>query len=130
MSAAADTARPVGKVGDFPAGRWTMVEVDGREVGIFNAGERFFAVRNKCPHEGAPICVEAPAGTMLPSAPGRFEYGLEGRVLTCPWHGWQFDLDGGEMVFGTGTRRLTTYVVEARGGVLYLDGPVRSGAAA
>jgi nitrite reductase/ring-hydroxylating ferredoxin subunit len=130
VSVAADTARPVGRVEDFPAGRWTTVEVDGREVGIFNGEERFFAVRNKCPHEGAPLCVEPPAGTMLPSAPGRYEYGLEGRVLTCPWHGWQFDLENGEMVFGTGTRRLTTYRVEARDGVLYVDGPVRAGAAA
>jgi nitrite reductase/ring-hydroxylating ferredoxin subunit len=130
MSAAGDTGHRVGKVEDFPDGRWTMVSVGDREVGIFNAGERFYAVRNKCPHEGAPLCVGAPAGTMLPSAPGRYEYGLEGRVLTCPWHGWQFDLENGEMVFGTGTRRLTTYRVEARDGVLYVGGPVRAGAAA
>lgn len=130
MSAAAGTGRPVGRVEDFPGGEWTTVEVDGREVGIFNGGERFFAVRNKCPHEGAPLCVTAPAGTMLPSAPGRYEYGLEGRVLTCPWHGWQFDLENGEMVFGTGTRRLTTYRAEVRDGVLYVGGPVRAGATA
>jgi len=130
VSAAAGTGRPVGRVEDFPGGEWTTVEVDGREVGIFNGGERFFAVRNKCPHEGAPLCVTAPAGTMLPSAPGRYEYGLEGRVLTCPWHGWQFDLENGEMVFGTGTRRLTTYRAEVRDGVLYVGGPVRAGATA
>jgi hypothetical protein len=66
---AAEAGRPVGSVDDFPGGRWTMVEVDGREVGIFNGGERLYTVRDECPHQRAPLCVGAPAGTMLPSAP-------------------------------------------------------------
>ncbi len=125
---AVDTATPIGKVEDFPVSSWTMVEVHGREVGVFNTGERFFGVRNKCPHEGAPLCVSKLGGTMLPSRPGRYDYGLDDQVLTCPWHGWQFDVETGEMVFGTGARRLTTYDVELRDGVLYIDGPVRRAA--
>lgn len=110
----------VGPLHAFPEGRWTLVEVDGREVGVFNAGSHVCAVRNKCPHEGAPICVQPLTGTMLPSAPRRFEWGLHDRVLTCPWHGWQFDVQSGEMLFDTGQRRLTLYDVEVRDGELYI----------
>jgi 3-phenylpropionate/trans-cinnamate dioxygenase ferredoxin subunit len=119
-------SRPLGRVEDFPPHRWTLVEVDGRELGVFNTGERFYCVRNKCPHEGAPLCVRELTGTMLPSAPRTFEWGLEDRVLTCPWHGWQFDVESGEMVFGTGARRLTTYELEVSDGVLLLGEPRRA----
>ena len=111
----------VGPIGAFPAGRWTLVEYGGRAVGIFNTGTRLYAVRNKCPHEGAPLCVQALTGTMVPSAPRRFEWGLEGRVLTCPWHGWQFDVESGRMLFATGDRRLSTYHVEVSDGEVYLS---------
>ena len=116
------TGRPIGRVDEFPARRWTLVNIDGREIGVFNTGERFYGVRNKCPHEGAPLCVQQLSGTMLPSSPRRYEYGLQDRVLTCPWHGWQFDVQSGEMVFGTGNRRLRTYEVHVRDGHLYIDG--------
>jgi 3-phenylpropionate/trans-cinnamate dioxygenase ferredoxin subunit len=118
----------LGPLEDFPAGRWTLVQVRGREVGVFNTGERLYAVRNKCPHEGAKLCVQPLGDTTLPSAPGRYEYGLEGRVLTCPWHAWQFDVATGELVFGTGDRRLTTYPVAVEDGRVVLD-PSRNGGA-
>ena len=76
------------------AGR-LVARVGGREVGVVRDpdGGRLVGVRNRCPHHGAPLCLgrvrERAAGT-----PGRYE--LEGRkVLRCPWHGWEFDLDTG-----------------------------------
>ena len=102
----------VGAVDEFAVGAWKLVHVDGRELGVYNRGDRLFAVRNRCPHEGAPLCLEALRGTMVPSAPGTYTSGLEGRVLTCPWHGWEFDIETGKMVFGTGEARLRRYPVE------------------
>lgn len=111
----------IGPLSAFAEGRWTPVQVAGRVVGVFNAGGRLYAVRDKCPHEGAPLCVRPLTGTMLPSAPRELCWGLEDRVLTCPWHGWQFDVHTGEMLFGTGGRRLTTYAVTVADGQVLLD---------
>ncbi len=72
-----------------------VARIGRREVGVVldPVGRRLVGVRNRCPHQGGPLClgvvVERAAGM-----PGR--YALEGRsVLRCPWHGWEFDLDTG-----------------------------------
>ena len=51
----------------------------GRMVAIFNVDGEFFALDGICPHQGGPL--------------GQGE--LEGCVLTCPWHGWQYELATG-----------------------------------
>jgi 3-phenylpropionate/trans-cinnamate dioxygenase ferredoxin subunit len=73
-----------------------VVTLNGIQVGIFNLGDRFVAYRNLCPHQGAPVCVGRVGGTTLPSAPGEYVYGRHGKILHCPWHGWQFDLETGQ----------------------------------
>lgn len=103
----------VGQVDDFPPGSHPIVEVGGREVGIYNVDGTFYAVQNLCPHALAPICVSGVTGTNLPSPPGEeFVPGLEGRVLRCVWHSWEFDIATGEALFGTDHRRLKTFPVE------------------
>jgi nitrite reductase (NADH) small subunit len=97
---------------DVVPGRATIVEVHGVEVGLFRVDDAIYAVRNFCPHRGAPVCRGHLGGTMLPSRPGAFEFGLEGRVLHCPWHHWEYDVTTGESVFGVSKSRLVTYQVE------------------
>ena len=70
-----------------------VARVGGREIGVVLDGDQPKAIRNRCPHMGAPLCLgtvrEREAGT-----PGSYRF--EGRrVLHCPWHGWEFDLDSG-----------------------------------
>jgi nitrite reductase (NADH) small subunit len=72
-----------------------VVELDGRPVAVLSVGDDFFAVSNRCPHMGAPMAAGSVGGTLLPSAPQEFVYGRHERVLRCPWHGWEFDLDNG-----------------------------------
>jgi nitrite reductase/ring-hydroxylating ferredoxin subunit len=57
---------------------------------------------------------------MLPSGPGQYVYGLEGRILSCPWHKWQFDLETGRSVFETDRRRLIGYELEIENDDLYV----------
>ena len=85
----------VGSFDDLERDGRLVARVGGREVGVVRDpdGGRLVGVRNRCPHHGAPLClgrvVERASGT-----PGR--YALKGeRVLRCPWHGWEFDLDTG-----------------------------------
>ena len=72
-----------------------VIDIDGRPVVVIRVGEDFFAVSNRCPHMGAPMCAGSVSGTMVGSAPHEFVYGREERVLRCPWHGWEFDLENG-----------------------------------
>ncbi len=62
---------------DIPNGKALIVKgPDGREIGLFNAEGTIYALENVCPHMGGPLC----------------EGDIEEGLLTCPWHGWQFDI--------------------------------------
>jgi len=105
----------VGSIDEIPHGECKIVKVDGREIGIFNVHGEFHAVRNICPHQFAPVCRGQVQGTTMPSEPGEFVWGMEGEVLICPWHGWEFDLIRGNSLFNSRVK-LNTYPVE-------IDGP-------
>ena len=73
------TYQKVAKVDDLPHGRGLCVQVDGIDVGLFRVGERIHAMENHCPHADDPLS----EGT------------LEGAIVTCRAHGWQFDVRTG-----------------------------------
>ena len=100
----------------FPAGPRTIVRVGGREIGVFHTDAGLYALRNVCPHQGAPLCLGTVTGTTLPSAPGEYVWGLDGRVLRCPWHGWEFDLETGVGLYDPYRHeRVATYEVRIEG---------------
>ena len=96
---------------DLPPGERKIVHVAGRSIGIFNVDGTLHAIKNRCPHQGAELCRGTVSGPMLPAAPGEYEYGLEGRVLRCPWHFWEFDITTGKMIFVPGKMRVKTYQI-------------------
>ncbi len=70
-----------------------LIRIGGREIGVIKTADRLSAVRNRCPHHGGPLCLGR-VRERLSGDPGR--YALGGRmVLSCPWHGWEFDLATG-----------------------------------
>lgn len=85
--------REAGAARDFPEGRLCRVEIQGRGLLIVRRGERVFALRDICPHQGGPLSAGRLTGRVLPCLPGQ-EIRLErpGEILVCPWHGWEFDL--------------------------------------
>lgn len=87
----------VGRAGDLPVGSSKIVQIDKISVGIFHLADGFFALRNQCPHQGAPLCLGSIHGTHRPGA--EFDPALEGRVLRCPWHGWEFDIKTGKGLY-------------------------------
>ena len=106
----------VGKVDEFPVGQFKIVTVEGREIGIARlASGEFRAVRNVCPHKGAPVCKGFISGTALPSAPGELAYGHDGEVLVCPWHGYEFDLNSGTQLYQNDAVKLLMYPAQLRG---------------
>jgi len=107
---------------ELPPGARQIVEADGRSIGVFNVDGDLFAVRNTCPHQGAELCLGTVRGTMIPSDPYEYVYGREGRVLRCPWHGWEFDLETGEKLFDVTERaRVKTYPVSVEAGRVGVD---------
>jgi nitrite reductase (NADH) small subunit len=113
--------RNLGKIEEFPDRKITIREIDGTSVGIFRDGEEFSAMLNICPHRAAPVCQGLMGGTMLPSGPGEFVYGMDGLVLRCPWHGWEFDVRNGESVGPVDKRNLTMLAIEVEDGDVYVD---------
>ena len=72
-----------------------VASVGGREIGVLvdPVHERLVALRNRCPHQGGPLC-RGSVVERIEGVPGT--YGLEARsVLRCPWHGWEFDVESG-----------------------------------
>ncbi len=96
---------------DLPPGASAAVEAFGTTVAVFNVKGRIFAVGNNCPHHGAPLCRGRVSGTNLPSRPHEYHYGREGRILVCPWHGREFDIESGRGLFDASVR---AKVYEAR----------------
>jgi nitrite reductase (NADH) small subunit len=101
----------VGKVSEIAPGERKLVDVGGRSIGVFNVEGRFYALRNACPHQGAPLCLGSIKGTAEPSEPGEYVWGREGMILRCPWHGWEFDLTTGRSVFNPHRTRVRSYPV-------------------
>lgn len=100
---------------DVPEGGHRIVQVDGREVGVYRIGGQYYAIMNYCPHQGAPVCVGYVSGTNLPSDVYEYKYARQGQILRCPWHGWEFDIKTGESLFSS-KFRVKTYEVEVKDG--------------
>jgi nitrite reductase (NADH) small subunit len=73
----------VARVEDVPPGTVRAVRAGERDVALAHVDGRFYATQNECAH------LEGPLG----------DGALEGFVLTCPWHGWQYDVRTGENEF-------------------------------
>ena len=99
------------KISELPPGARKIVEVEGRSIGVFNIKNSLYALRNSCPHQGAPLCLGKVKGTMKSSKPHTYEYVMDEQVLVCPWHCWEFDITNGRSVFNPHKMRVKTYQV-------------------
>ena len=95
---------------EIPPGTGRIVEDEKISIGVFNLAGRFYAVRNLCPHQGAPLCRGKVSATSRASEPQTRESALESGVIRCPWHGWEFDLVSGKGLADLQSR-VTTYEV-------------------
>jgi nitrite reductase/ring-hydroxylating ferredoxin subunit len=87
----------IGASEDFPVGEQRVVKVKNIEVGIFNVGGTLHALPNVCPHQYGPLS-KGPVGGMMScnaSTNWKFEWGRNGEILICPWHGLEFDIRDG-----------------------------------
>ena len=94
---------------DVPPGDKRIVSdpETGLSYGVFNIGGSFFALKNVCPHRGAPLCQGSLHATHRPSDIFEFHPDLTGRILRCPWHGWEFDIVTGKGLYDANSRVAT-----------------------
>lgn len=106
----------VGTVEDIPPGQRKIVEIGGREVGVFNVNGEYFAVLNRCPHQGGSLCAGRQTGLVTSARPGQYEVSRSGEIIRCPWHGWEFDLRTGQSWFDPRAVRVRRYDVSVEPG--------------
>lgn len=104
-------------------GERVITEVKGREIAVFNINGEFQAVSNYCVHQGGPACEGLVSGTLMAENNGdewELCYKKNNRIVSCPWHGWEFDIETGEHL-ARSDYSLPTYEVVEKGGKVYLD---------
>ena len=89
---------------DCPPGAALERIVEDRVVALFNVGGTFYALDGICPHQGGPLGQGC----------------LTGEVVTCPWHGWQFDVCTGQHRL-SGTIRQPNFAVRVEGDAVWVD---------
>jgi nitrite reductase/ring-hydroxylating ferredoxin subunit len=101
----------VAAVEEIPPGERKIVDVAGRSIGVFNVDGDYFALRNRCPHQGGAVCEGKLWGVLKASVPGAFEYDARREILTCPWHGWEFNVRTGKSWCAPERLRVRSYDV-------------------
>jgi nitrite reductase/ring-hydroxylating ferredoxin subunit len=83
---------------DVKPGSGMVAEVNGKTIALFNVEGKYHAIDNTCVHRGGPLG----------------EGDMEGEVVTCPWHGWQFNVTTGACV-NNPSAQVTSYQVQIDG---------------
>ncbi len=97
----------IGWVNEIPVRGSRTVTVDGAgEIAVFRTGDdKVFALRNRCPHKGGPLCDGITSGT----------------TVVCPLHGQRFDLESGAPVLASQPDCLATFPTRVEDGVILVD---------
>jgi nitrite reductase/ring-hydroxylating ferredoxin subunit len=106
----------VGRASDIGEGESVIVTVNGRSIGIFRIDGEFHALLNRCPHAGGELCKGVVVGTLEASRPGVYTFDNSRKLLSCPWHGWEFDIKTGQSYFDPVRTRVRTYPVAVEDG--------------
>ena len=101
----------VARLADLPSGALTRVEVDGTGLVLARVGDAVHVVSDECAHQGGPL------------GEGR----LSGTRLTCPWHGWMFDVRTGQCLFPPRGAAVPSYPVRVDGDDVWVGLPNAAG---
>jgi nitrite reductase (NADH) small subunit len=94
---------------DVPLREGRAVTLAGREIALFNLGDRFMATDNQCPHQGGPLCDGIVAGDSV----------------VCPLHAWKVRLDSGTVERpGPTDACIATYPTRVNEGIVWVGVPL------
>jgi nitrite reductase (NADH) small subunit len=117
----------VGRVADIQDGGKIVVETEGEQIGVFRIGNEFFAWKNKCPHQGGPVCQGRIYNKVLEvldadlKSRGR-DFDDSTTHIVCPWHGLEFDIRTGEFAGASAVKimNLEGYSTQVQDGDVYV----------
>jgi nitrite reductase/ring-hydroxylating ferredoxin subunit len=92
---------------EVPVGKPKLVELDGNRVVLMRVGDAVYACGDVCSHQGGPLS----EGT------------LTGARLTCPWHGWTFDVRSGRCAFPRRGAAVPSYPARIDAGQIWVELP-------
>ncbi len=94
----------VAETSDLAPGQGKVVQVNGKAIALFNADGKFYAIDNTCLHRGGPLG----------------EGDLDGKIVTCPWHGWQYDVTTGANEMNPSIK-VATVPVSVEGSAVFVE---------
>jgi len=92
------------KKDEIPAGTIREFQLNGKTVAIANVDGELYAINNVCLHRGGPL--------------GEGE--LKGKIVTCPWHGWTYDVTTGKTTMNPAVG-VETYPIEIKGDDVWVE---------
>jgi nitrite reductase/ring-hydroxylating ferredoxin subunit len=113
----------VAKVAELPPGSRRLVTIRGREVVVFNVEGEYFALLDRCPHQGGSLSRGKLTGLVEAGEPGQVRYSRRGEIIRCPWHGWEYDLRTGKSWCDPVRLRVRNYPAITMPGTALVEGP-------
>jgi nitrite reductase/ring-hydroxylating ferredoxin subunit len=113
----------VAAVEEVPPGSRKHLNIEGREIALFNLGGEFFALGDKCPHESGSLCAGKIIGLAEADTPGHYRLSRDGEFVKCPWHGWEFDIRTGQSWCDPTRTRVRAYETAVAAGESLVKGP-------
>jgi len=113
----------VGTIEEIPPGKQKKVHLKGRDIALFNLDGAFYALGDKCPHEGGSLCSGKVVGLAYSSEPGKYDLLRPGEFVKCPWHGWEFDIRTGQSYCDPQKTRVRMYESHVENGDELAKGP-------
>jgi len=92
------------KTDEIPVGAVREFQVDGKTLAIANVDGKFYAINNTCLHRGGPL------GQGV----------LSGKIVTCPWHGWEYDVTTGKLAANPSVG-VECHALQIRGEDIWVD---------
>ena len=89
----------LGGINDFPDNSHRVVDVNGRQLGVFRIKGKLYALPNICPHMTGPVCeAKIVTGSLRTdeSTDWKPEWVYDGEVVVCPWHGLEYHVPTGQ----------------------------------
>jgi 3-phenylpropionate/trans-cinnamate dioxygenase ferredoxin subunit len=113
----------VARADEIAPGERKLVSVRGRDVVVFNVKGEYFALLDRCPHQGGSLCRGKLVGLVESDEPGRYRYHRAGEIIRCPWHGWEFDLRTGKSWCDPARTWAKSYPSSVQPGGRVVEGP-------
>lgn len=114
------TKYTVAAADDLAEGERITLQLEGREITVFNLEGVYYAYLNWCMHQSGPVC-EGDIGSTIEASYDRESLEVEtsverdGEILFCPWHGFQYDIISGDCL-SRDDLSLPSYPVEQKNG--------------